>query len=90
MQKTDGLRSSYRAKPTPLLLEVKAQYVPMSSKSGIFASIGNASFGVVAQVVSTLAGTNPLSPLPGKALVETGSFLGTSTSIFPMSVDEEM
>lgn len=45
---------------------------------------------VVAQVVGTMAGTNPLSPLPGKALVETGSFLGTSTSIFPMSVDEEM
>lgn len=45
---------------------------------------------VVAQAVNTLAGTNPLSPLPGKALVETGSFLGTSTSIFPMSVDEEM
>ncbi|CAM9511324.1 unnamed protein product, partial [Ectocarpus sp. 13 AM-2016] len=42
------------------------------------------------KAVSVLAGTNPLSPLPGKALVETGSFLGTSISIFPMSVDEEM
>ncbi|CAM9102993.1 unnamed protein product, partial [Hapterophycus canaliculatus] len=42
------------------------------------------------KTISTLVGTNPLSPLPGKALVETGSFLGTSISIFPMSVDEEM
>ncbi|CBJ30460.1 conserved unknown protein [Ectocarpus siliculosus] len=42
------------------------------------------------KAISVLAGTNPLSPLPGKALVETGSFLGTSISIFPMSMDEEM
>ena len=48
------------------------------------------SVAAVAQAVSTMAGTNPLSPLPGKALVETGSFLGSSISIFPMSVDEEM
>lgn len=43
-----------------------------------------------AQCVSTLAGTNPLSPLPGKALAEAKSFLASSTSIFPMSVNEEM
>lgn len=42
-----------------------------------------------AQVTSTLAGTNPLSPLPGKSLVEAESFLATSISIFPISVDEE-
>lgn len=42
------------------------------------------------QVTSTLAGTNPLSPLPGTSLVEAESFLATSVSIFPVSVDEEM
>ncbi|CAN0294874.1 unnamed protein product [Pylaiella littoralis] len=50
----------------------------------------HAELGDARKLVCTLAGTNPLSPLPGKALVETGSFLGTSISIFPMSVTEEM
>lgn len=44
----------------------------------------------VAQVVSTMVATNPLSPLPGKALMEVESFLASSTSVFPMTVEEEM
>ncbi|CAM9182635.1 unnamed protein product, partial [Choristocarpus tenellus] len=41
------------------------------------------------QVASIFPGTNLLSPLPGKSLVEVQSFLSSSTSIFPMSIDEE-
>ncbi|CAM9179945.1 unnamed protein product [Ectocarpus fasciculatus] len=59
-------------------------------KSGLGASHYRRALTDGRKAISVLAGTNPLSPLPGKALVETGSFLGTSISIFPMSVDEEM